>query len=213
MSILLYLESSPRKARSKSISVASEFLDAYRTAHPDAEIDKWDLWNTPLPEFDGATIDAKYKTMHGESHSAEEASAWEEVVRIFDRFNAADKYVLSVPMWNFGIPYKLKHFIDVIVQPGLAFRFSRKAGTRGSSPASRSSSFTPGGATIPPSKARRSISRNATWKHSWDSSDSPTFEALLHSRWSGRRSKWRRWKRRRRRRLGRWGRGLIGARI
>ena len=165
MSTLLYLESSPRKTRSKSIAVASEFLDAYRTAHPDDQIDTWDLWNTPLPEFDGATIDAKYKTMHGESLSAEEAGAWEEVVRIFDRFNAADKYVLSVPMWNFGIPYKLKHFIDVIVQPGLAFRFSPESGyDRGSSPASRSSSFTPGGATIPPSKARRSISRNATWK-------------------------------------------------
>ena len=24
-------------------------------------------------------------------------------------------------MWNFGIPYKLKHYIDLLVQPGLTF--------------------------------------------------------------------------------------------
>jgi hypothetical protein len=31
-------------------------------------------------------------------------------------------------MWNFGIPYKLKHWIDVITQPGLTFRFDPAQG-------------------------------------------------------------------------------------
>ena len=31
-------------------------------------------------------------------------------------------------MWNFGIPYKLKQWIDVITQPGLAFRFDPAQG-------------------------------------------------------------------------------------
>ncbi len=30
--------------------------------------------------------------------------------------------LLGVPMWNYGIPYKLKHLIDVVTQPGLTFR-------------------------------------------------------------------------------------------
>jgi FMN-dependent NADH-azoreductase len=34
-------------------------------------------------------------------------------------------------MWNFGIPYKLKQFIDVLVQPGLAFSFSPETGYKG----------------------------------------------------------------------------------
>ena len=131
MSTLLYLEVSPTKLRSKSIAVAKEFLAAYRDANPEDAIDTWDLWNTTLPEFDGHIIDAKYKILQGKPHSAEEALAWEEVVRIFDRFSAADKYLLGVPMWNFGIPYKLKHFIDVITQPGLAFRFSPESGYHG----------------------------------------------------------------------------------
>lgn len=131
MSGLLYIEASPRKPRSKSIAVAKEFLAAYREANPRGDIETWDLWDTTLPAFDGYTIDAKYKVLQGEPHSPEEATAWEEVVQIVDRFNAADKYLFSVPMWNFGIPYKLKHFIDVITQPGLTFRFSPESGYEG----------------------------------------------------------------------------------
>jgi len=31
-------------------------------------------------------------------------------------------------MWNFGIPYKLKQWFDLIIQPGLAFRFDPAQG-------------------------------------------------------------------------------------
>jgi FMN-dependent NADH-azoreductase len=34
-------------------------------------------------------------------------------------------------MWNFGIPYKLKHYIDLLVQPGLTFSFSPAEGYKG----------------------------------------------------------------------------------
>jgi FMN-dependent NADH-azoreductase len=36
--------------------------------------------------------------------------------------------LISTPMWNFGIPYKLKHYIDLIVQPGLTFSFDPNSG-------------------------------------------------------------------------------------
>lgn len=45
---------------------------------------------------------------------------------VIEQFTAADKYLFSLPMWNFGIPYKLKHYIDVIVQPGYTFSFTKK---------------------------------------------------------------------------------------
>lgn len=131
MAKLLYIESSPRKDRSTSIAAAKEFLDAYRKVHANDEVDTWDLWSTPLPEFDGDTIDAKYQILHGLDHTEEQAAAWKAVTGIFDRFNSADRYLLSLPMWNFGIPYKLKHFIDVITQPGLAFSFSPETGYSG----------------------------------------------------------------------------------
>ncbi|MEM8866270.1 MAG: NAD(P)H-dependent oxidoreductase, partial [Planctomycetota bacterium] len=48
-----------------------------------------------------------------------------------DEFKSADKYLISVPMWNFGIPYKLKHYIDVIAQPGQTFSFDPESGYSG----------------------------------------------------------------------------------
>ena len=131
MAKLLYIEASPRKERSASISVAKEFLDAYQAANPGDEIETWDLWGEPLPEFDGDTINAKYAVMHGADHTPEQAAAWGAIVASCDRFKAADKYLFSVPMWNFGIPYKLKHFVDVIAQPGQTFSFSPETGYSG----------------------------------------------------------------------------------
>jgi len=131
MSKLLYIESSPRKDRSSSIKITKAFLEAYQKAHPQDEVDKLDLWTAKLPPFDGDTINAKYRILHGQEHTSREAAAWNDVVAIVDRFRRADKYVFSIPMWNFGIPYKLKHYIDVITQPGLSFSFSPQEGYKG----------------------------------------------------------------------------------
>ncbi len=123
MSKLLYIESSPRKNRSKSIKVAKAFIDAYKVANPDDEVVTVDLWETQLPEFDGYTIDAKYQVLHGQDFDVDQQKAWQAVVDVCDEFTSADKYLISLPMWNFGIPYKLKHYIDVIAQPGQTFSF------------------------------------------------------------------------------------------
>lgn len=131
MAKLLYIESSPRKARSKSIAVSNAFLEAYQAAHPNDEIVTIDLWNKDLPEFDGFTIDAKYQVLHGQGFSPEQEQAWNAVVNLCNEFKAADKYVISLPMWNFGIPYKLKHYIDVIAQPGQTFSFDPATGYSG----------------------------------------------------------------------------------
>jgi len=36
-------------------------------------------------------------------------------------------------MWNFGIPYRLKQYLDIIVQPGYTFSFSPQEGYKGCS--------------------------------------------------------------------------------
>lgn len=131
MTTLLYVEASPRKQRSHSIRVADAFLGAWQAANPDGTLDRLDLWSTELPRFDGAMLNAKYAFMHGDNPSAEELEAWQDVQAVFQRFDAADKYVFSVPMWNFGVPYVLKHYIDVITQPGLAWSFSPDTGYAG----------------------------------------------------------------------------------
>ncbi len=131
MAKLLYIEASPRKARSASIQVARAFLDAYRAAHPADQVETLDLWQTPLPELDETLINARYALIQGEGHSSEQAAAWARVAMLAERFKSADKYLFSLPMWNFGIPYKLKHLIDAITHPGLTFSFAPETGYQG----------------------------------------------------------------------------------
>jgi FMN-dependent NADH-azoreductase len=131
MAKLLYIESSPRKERSKSITVAKAFIQAYLAKHPGDQVQTLDLWEKKLPEFDGYTIDAKYQVLHGQRFDEKQKSAWQAVVDVCDEFKSADKFLFSLPMWNFGIPYKLKHYIDVLAQPGQTFSFDPETGYSG----------------------------------------------------------------------------------
>ncbi len=54
----------------------------------------------------------------GGEPSAEQQGEWNGARAVFDRFAAADEYLFSVPMWNAGVPYVLKRWIDIISQPG-----------------------------------------------------------------------------------------------
>jgi len=128
MTKLMYIQSSPRKKRSKSNKTADAFLRAYIKKNPDDEIIKIDLFKKNLPPFDGFTINAKYNIMHGEKHSPEETDAWKIVEEIIEEFKSADKYLFSVPMWNFGIPYRLKQYIDIITQPTYTFEVDPEKG-------------------------------------------------------------------------------------
>jgi FMN-dependent NADH-azoreductase len=128
---ILHIIASPRGDRSASLTVARTFLAAYAGKNPGDQIETLDLWKTKLPEFDGDTIDGKYAILHGDKFTPAQEEAWKAVVAVAEKFKSADKYVISLPMWNFGIPYKLKHFIDVLVQPGLAFSFSPDTGYKG----------------------------------------------------------------------------------
>jgi len=131
MSKLLYIQASPRGKRSRSITVADSFVEAYKQKNPDDTIETLNIFSAELPNFDGLAVQAKYTIIHGQQHTPEELQAWEIVEKTIKAFKSADKYVLAIPMWNFGIPYRLKHYIDIIVQPGYTFAFSEETGYTG----------------------------------------------------------------------------------
>ena len=76
-------------------------------------------------------MNAKYSIIAGSDPSDNEKNEWSKVTKIFDEFADADHYLFSVPMWNFNIPYKLKHYIDIVTQPGLAWSYSPDEGYKG----------------------------------------------------------------------------------
>jgi FMN-dependent NADH-azoreductase len=131
MTRLLHISASPRGEASESLAIAEQFLEAVREVRPDVSIDTFDLWDGTLPEFGPAAAGAKMSVFAGQSPTGEQAAAWQAARDTFERFAQADEYLFTVPMWNHGIPYILKQFIDVVSQPGMVFSFDPEAGYTG----------------------------------------------------------------------------------
>ena len=87
MSILLFIQSSPRGERSYSVAAANAFVASYKETKPGDEIVTINLFEKNLPPFDGLTVTAKYTILHGLKHSEEELAAWKAVERIIDEFS------------------------------------------------------------------------------------------------------------------------------
>jgi FMN-dependent NADH-azoreductase len=119
---LFHLACSPR-ANAVSSAAARGFLQGFSQARPSWEIDTMDVWRERMPEFDGAALEAKYARQEGRPFSTAEQDAFAQIERMAVRLSLAERVVISTPMWNFSLPYKLKHWFDLIIQPGLTFRF------------------------------------------------------------------------------------------
>lgn len=123
MGKILYIQVSPRP-ESASTEVARGFLESYRKSHPGDEVRTLDLATAQLMEFNAPAAKAKYAVMGGQEPKDEAERAWKQVIAVVNDLKAANKLVIASPMWNFGIPYKLKQYIDIITQPGLTFKVS-----------------------------------------------------------------------------------------
>ena len=60
---VLHIQSSPRGDKSNSIALTTAFLWASRKVCPVIDEDVLNVWDENLPEFDAASIGAKYKAI------------------------------------------------------------------------------------------------------------------------------------------------------
>ena len=130
MARLLHILASPR-VESYSTRVAKAFLDSYRQTRPGDYIEVLDLAHADIPPFHAPQAKAKYAVAAGQAPRDEAEAAWQPVIKTINHFKGFDKYVISSPMWNFGVPYRLKQYIDVIVQPSLTVAYSPEKGYTG----------------------------------------------------------------------------------
>ena len=124
MKKVLHIVASPRGSNSRTLRIADALIRKIQKDQPGAAIDTLDLFNEKLPEMNITRVNGKYMLMSGQELSGDAIAAWEEIKAHIARFLAADIIVISTPMWNFGIPYKLKHYIDIVWQPGFMFKYT-----------------------------------------------------------------------------------------
>jgi FMN-dependent NADH-azoreductase len=89
-------------------------------------VDTLNVWHEQLPEFDYEAIGAKYKAVKQETMTKDESKVWERIQSLVQRFQNTDRIVIGTPMWNFGLPYKLKHLIDLVAQRNYLFSYDGK---------------------------------------------------------------------------------------
>ena len=129
MARLLHIEASPRGDRSYSTRVARRFVEHYLAAHPGDELEHLPLFEADLPEFGREAALAKMAQIDNlvaGGRGIPPEGPWAGVHREVNRLKAVDKVLISSPMWNYSIPYKLKHYIDIVCQPGVSFYVNRE---------------------------------------------------------------------------------------
>jgi FMN-dependent NADH-azoreductase len=123
---LLEIQSSPRGESSDSIALTKSFIYACKSDDTSIVVDTLNVWHEQRPEFDYEAIGAKYKAVKHETMTEVESNVWERIQSLIQRFQNADRIVLGTPMWNFGLPYKLKQLIDLVAQRNYLFTYDGK---------------------------------------------------------------------------------------
>jgi FMN-dependent NADH-azoreductase len=128
---LLHVICTPRGLASNTARVSSCLLEALREEDEDLEVKTLDLFRADLPSVAGKNIESKYRLMTGQSIDEDAKDSWGQIERTIEQFLDSDVYLFTVPMWNLGIPYVLKYYIDAIVQPGYLFRYTPEGQVEG----------------------------------------------------------------------------------
>ncbi|NWJ48655.1 MAG: NAD(P)H-dependent oxidoreductase [Chloroflexi bacterium] len=128
---LLHIVATPRGLTSNTVRVSNVLLETLLEKYDDLTVKTLDLFKTDLPSVAGSNIESKYMLMTGQQLEESALTSWQQIEKSIAQFLDVDVYLLTVPMWNFGIPYALKYYIDAIVQPGYLFRYNEEGRPEG----------------------------------------------------------------------------------
>jgi FMN-dependent NADH-azoreductase len=116
MRAFLRVDSSPMFQTSVSRQLTEEFEQKWRAVYPDGTVISRDLNQTQLAPVTAQWIAAAYTPQ--ESLSSEQKQILELSDTLIAELEAADEYVIGVPMHNFSIPSTAKLWIDLIARRG-----------------------------------------------------------------------------------------------
>jgi FMN-dependent NADH-azoreductase len=121
---LLHIIATPRIHNSNTLRISNAFIEGLFARYEDLDVEALDLFDIDLPSVTGDNIEAKYTLIAGAMVDKRHKESWKQIESLIKHFQNADMYLVSTPMWNFGVPYALKYYIDAIVQPNYLFRYN-----------------------------------------------------------------------------------------
>ncbi|MBC2169142.1 FMN-dependent NADH-azoreductase [Listeria booriae] len=128
MAKLLFIKASPLPDDvSRSMVVATAFLEKYQEENPDDVVERIDVYAHDIPMIDGAFMAAGNALREGKAFTDLEPEMQQKLTQfdaLTQQFIDADKYVIVSPLWNLGIPPMLKAYFDTVVVAGKTFRYT-----------------------------------------------------------------------------------------
>lgn len=125
MTTLLQIDSSARTARSVTRKLAQTFMDAWFELNPETTLIKRDVGLNPPPAVSESWIAAAFA---GNDRTPEQEQLLALSDTLIGEVEAADLIVLSVPMYNYGMPAALKAWFDQVIRINRTFTFDLSRG-------------------------------------------------------------------------------------
>lgn len=130
MSKILYITANPKSVeKSFSLSLGDKFIKEYRAINPNDEIVFIDLYQTDIPEIDTDLLYVIENLKKGVSPDQLTEGVRNKLQRyneFTDQFIGADKYVFVTPLWNLGLPARVKAYVDTVCVAGKTFKYTEK---------------------------------------------------------------------------------------
>ncbi len=121
MKNILHLISSPRGDESISKQLGNSIANQIMDAFPGSTLATEDLNTNPYPHLSDEQINAMRTPPDSQTSGEKELAKRSDkaIAQLFD----ADTIVISLPLYNFGIPSTLKSWIDHIMRAGHTFSY------------------------------------------------------------------------------------------
>ena len=118
---ILRLDASASVNTSNSKKLGDELISKLVSLHPGAVVKQRDL-NQDINFIDENWVTANFTPIDQRSEAQRQRLAFSD--KLIDEIKQADTIVLTMPMYNFGIPATLKGWIDLISRAGVTFRYT-----------------------------------------------------------------------------------------
>lgn len=119
---ILQIKSSLFGDDGQSSRLANEFVAALLERNPGAKLVVRDLVRDPVPHLDPARLAA----FGAKEPSPAQRAVLAESDTLIEELRQADRLVIGLPMYNFGVPSQLKAWYDHVARAGLTFRYTEK---------------------------------------------------------------------------------------
>lgn len=120
MKTLLRVDSSLRLNNSYSRRAGDNFVQEWKMLHPKGHVKNREVGTYFIPHLDQTLLNEFYNI---QNPSDKLKLSDELIAELFE----CDEILITVPMYNFGIPSSLKAYFDLVVRAGKTFRYEDKS--------------------------------------------------------------------------------------